>query len=117
MQKEKPKAYIVKMNGLNVQIDQDEVGAVFEGILKGQPIKVRRGLINPSYYIGIVEDQERIKNYLEEVNQIISNNKNYDVYKIGWKQPIPEFQKLSDIFDGIKLPSGRKPWIAEIGTK
>lgn len=108
MQKEKPKAYIVKMSGLNVKIDQDEVNSVVVGIMSGRPIKVRQGIINPSYYIGIVEDHERIKSYLDEVNAIVANNKNYDSYQIGEKQEIPEFTQLADIFKGISLPAGRK---------
>ena len=105
---QKPKAYIVKMSGLSVKIDQEEVNSVVEGIMSGRPIKVRQGIINPSYYIGIVEDNERIKTYLDEMNRVIANNKNYESYQIGDRQSLPEFKKLSDIFEGISLPAGRK---------
>jgi len=108
MQQEKPKAFIVKMSGLNVKIDQDEVNSVVAGIMSGRPIKVRQGIINPSYYIGIVEDTDRVKQYLDEVNRIVANNKNYESYQIGTKERIPEFTKLADIFSGIELPAGRK---------
>lgn len=109
MQTEKPKAFIVKMsNGLDVRIDPDEVNSIVEGIMSGRPIKVRQGIINPSYYIGIVEDERRIKTYLEEINQIADSNRNYESYKIGRLEQIPEFKKLSDIFDGLSLPAGNK---------
>ena len=111
MTKEKPKAYVVKMSakGMDVQIDADEVQQVISGILSGQPIKVRRGIINPSFYVGIVEDVERISGYLRELNEVIGNNKQYEKLKIGSKKELPEFQKLGDIFDGLKLTaSGRK---------
>lgn len=108
MQNEKPKAYIVKMSGLNVKIDQDEVNSVVEGIMSGRPIKVRQGIINPSYYIGIVEDHERIKSYMDEINNVIAGNENYKKYQIGEKKSLPEFKKLSDIFEGLSLPAGRK---------
>lgn len=108
MQNEKPKAYIVKMSNLNVKIDQDEVNSVVEGIMSGRPIKVRQGIINPSYYIGIVEDHERVNKHIKEINDVIQNNKNYETYRIGEKKEIPEFKKLSDIFEGVKLPSSKK---------
>ena len=107
---EKPKAYIVKMSvkNLDVQIDADEVNLVIQGIIKGQPIKVRRGIINPRYYVGIIEDTERVSGYLRELNDVIAGNKNYEAYKIGDRKPLPEFKKLSDIFDGLKLTGGQK---------
>lgn len=107
---EKPKAFIVKMSvkNLDVQIDADEVQRVVDGIISGQPIKVKRGIVNPSFYVGIVEDVDRIKGYMDEVNRIVANNKNYDTYKIGHKEALPEFTKLKDIFDGLKLTSGQK---------
>ena len=42
------------------------------------------------------------------MNRVIANNKNYESYQIGDRQSLPEFKKLSDIFEGISLPAGRK---------
>jgi len=107
---EKPKAYVVKMSVKNgdVKIDADEVARVIQGIINGQPIKVRQGIVNPSFYVGIYEDVERINGYLQELNGVIANNKNFESYQIGRKEALPEFKKLSDIFEGLQLPSGNK---------
>lgn len=102
---EKPKAYIVlssKKDG-NWKIDADEVAKVVQGIATGAQIKVRSGLINPSYYVGIVEDVERISEYMAEINRVIADNSQHDKLGIGQKRQLPEFKKVSDIFEGVDL--------------
>ena len=107
---EKPKAYIVKMSqkGMDIQIDSDEVQQVVSGIVSGQPIKVRKGIINPSFYVGIVEDVERISHYVKTLNEVIANNDNHEKFKIGEKKELPKFEKLNDIFSGLELTAGNK---------
>lgn len=107
---EKPKAYIVRMSakGTDVPIDADEVQKVIDGILNGLPIKVRRGIINPSFYVGIIEDVERISGYMQELNDIIAVNKQHENLGIGQKKELPKFTLLADIFSGLKLGSGIK---------
>ncbi len=112
MKNEKPKAYIVRMSakGMDIQIDEDEVQRVLNGIITGSPIKVRRGIINPSFYVGIVEDHDRISSFIREINQIKSENEQNEKYGFngGTKKSLPEFKKLSDIFDGLKLTAGNQ---------
>lgn len=107
---EKPKAYIVKMSqkGMDIQIDSDEVQQVVSGIVSGQPIKVRKGIINPSFYVGIVEDVERISNYISRLNDVIANNDSNERFGIGEKKQLPQFEKLNDIFSGLELTAGNK---------
>lgn len=111
MTQEKPKAYVVKMSakGMDIPIDADEVQKVVSGILSGQPIKVRRGIINPSFYVGITEDVERIGSYLRELNDVIEGNRQYESLGIGRKKELPAFTPLVDIFAGLNLvASGNK---------
>lgn len=105
MNKEKPKAYVVKTSdrGVSFPIDADEVAKVLYGIANHQPVKVRSGIVNPSFYIGIVEDNERISNYMRELNDVIEGNRQYENIGIGQKKPLPEFTQLKDIFAGIDL--------------
>lgn len=107
---EKPKAYVVRMSAKNmdIPIDADEVQKVINGILNGLPIKVRRGIVNPSFYVGIVEDVERISSYMRELNDVIAGNKQYEQIGIGSKKELPKFTKLADIFEGLQLGSGAK---------
>lgn len=101
----KPKAYIVRMSikNMDVQIDEDEVAKVLYGISNGQPIKVRRGIINPSFYVGITEDVERIQGYMRELNDVIEGNRQHENIGIGQKKSLPEFTQLKDIFEGVEL--------------
>lgn len=107
---EKPKAYVVKMSVKNgdVKIDADEVARVIQGIINGQPIKVRQGIVNPSFYVGIYEDVERVSGFIRELNDVIGENDRCEKYGIGRKRSLPAFKKLSDIFEGLQLPSGNK---------
>lgn len=104
---EKPRAYLVRMSIKNgdIQVDEDEIIKVINSLKSGQPALVRRGLFNPSFFVTIVEDVDRLKSYYEELNRIKAQNdqnKNYNLNG-GEQRKLPEFTKLSDIFDGVKL--------------
>lgn len=49
-----------------VRIDLDEVDTVLKGISEGRVVRVRQGVINPSYFVAIVEDTERLDRFLDE---------------------------------------------------
>lgn len=106
---EKPKAFVVRMsNKMDIQIDDDEVYKVIQGIAKGQPVRVRQGVINPSFYIAIVEDVDRLKSYFEEINRIRHENEQNEKYNFngGMQKELPQFTQLKDIFEGVKLLGG-----------
>ena len=46
-----------------VKLDPNEVDAVIRAAGTGQLIRVRQGLINPSYLVAIVEDKQRDMRY------------------------------------------------------
>ena len=99
---EKPQAYKVIMSrGQGISIDADEVAKVFDGIRRGQPILVRQGLINPSFFINIIEDTERLDNYFDDLHR------NRHSYENGIATP-PVFKKLKDIFADIKELADKK---------
>lgn len=110
MIKEKPKAYIVRMSvkNMDVQIDADEVVKVIQGITTGNPIMVKQGIINPSFYVGIVEDNHRISEYLREINVVLENNRMFKEHGIGQLQQPKDFEKLKNIFDGLQLSDKTK---------
>jgi hypothetical protein len=100
----KPKAFkIVLSNKSSIQIDEEELQKVIKGITSGQPVIVRQGIFNPSFFISITEDNERIKEYFDEINEVNKANENYNKYEIGEKKEMPEFKKLDNIFGDIKL--------------
>lgn len=101
---ERPKAFeVILSNKVNLKIDEDEVQKVLEGILSGSSVIVRQGLFNPSFFIAIREDRERIKEYLQLAEDIHQKNLQAEKYGAGKVQKIPGFEKLENIFDGIKL--------------
>jgi hypothetical protein len=107
MPNEKPKAYVVRMSIKNgdIKIDVDEVGKVIQGIASGQPVLVRQGCVNPSFYVAIVEDVDRLKSYYEEINRIKAENDGNKRYGFnnGQQKALPEFTPLRDIFSGVQL--------------
>lgn len=61
------KGYIIQLsNKAEVQIDADELNIVIQGIKNGGMIRVKQGLVNPSFIVTIVVDQKRIKDFLED---------------------------------------------------
>jgi hypothetical protein len=56
----------VMSRGDDIPLDPDELALIQNGATTGRFIKVRQGIINPSYLISIVEDKERRKTFLEE---------------------------------------------------
>lgn len=101
----KPVAFIVKMsNKVDIQIDQDEVEKVARGIMLGQPIIVRQGIVNPSFYSAIIEDKDRISVAVQEMRYVEQYNK-YNEKKKVWSgmkslrdifEEVPELKKLTE---------------------
>lgn len=61
------KGYIIQLsNKAEVQIDADELNVVIQGIKNGGMIRVKQGLVNPSFIVTIVVDQKRINNFLDD---------------------------------------------------
>ena len=62
------KAYkAVLSRGDDIQLDPNEIETVLQGASKGQFIRVRQGIINPSYLVSIVEDKERREKWIEHI--------------------------------------------------
>lgn len=60
-------AYLVYLsNGTKIQIDEDEVPKLVQGINSGSVVIVRQGIINPSYFVAVEKDRERVRAFLDE---------------------------------------------------
>lgn len=107
-----PKAYVIVMSrGQNIPIDAEEVALVLDAIQNGHACKVKRGLFNPSFYVNIVEDSDRIKEFRQELARVKDHNWRDKEYNGGKLQKeIPVFKKLDDIFAEVplQLDNGRK---------
>ncbi len=52
--------YIIELsNKRQIPIDQDELLDVMKGVAAKVPVIVRQGIFNPSFFVSIVEDEER----------------------------------------------------------
>lgn len=84
--------YLVELsNKTKIQIDPDELPKVVEGIKSGNPVVVRQGIFNPSFFVSIVHDEQRITQILE-FNETIR-------FQISQGTAKPDkLEPLSDIF-------------------
>lgn len=54
-----------------IKIDEDEIDIVLQAVANGQMIRVKQGIINPSYLATIVEDTERRDRFLDDTKHNI----------------------------------------------
>lgn len=105
-----PKLQAFKINlskGDPIPCDADELPQAILAIKTGAPCKMRKGVFNPSYYISITEDRERIAEVERENANIRQQNEHE--YKYGAGKNYQEYkgmQPLKDIFEGINLSAG-----------
>ena len=88
-----------------IKCDKDEIKRVIEGIGTGGIIKVKQGLINPSFIVAVVEDEERRLRFVEQVKDIENHNRQDKEYHGGnGQRKLPSGMKsLKDIFAGTQL--------------
>lgn len=73
-----------------IQIDPKEVDAVMQAISTGSIVKVKQGIINPSYVVAVVEDVRRKVDFIEDTRH------NPEKRSLGMRS-------LNDIFSDQKL--------------
>ena len=91
--------YIVELSTkTKIKIDPSEVESVMRGINEGKMVRVRQGIINPSYVVGIYEDTERRIEFLENTK-----------HELGRRAK--GMEPLKDIFgkESLQLESGTVP--------
>lgn len=90
------KAYVVEMsNGSKIKIDQEEVEKVLKGIESGSVIVVKQGIINPSFFINIIQDEDRIQTMIRERRYVSTTG--------GWNVSENGMQPLGNLFDGTPV--------------
>jgi len=101
-------AYKVNLSkGDAMPCDTDELPQIVLAVKTGSPCKIRSGIFNPSYYVSITEDKDRIEEVEIQNSRIRKCNeqesrygkaKNYENYK--------ELKPIKDIFEGVNLSTG-----------
>lgn len=103
---EKEKCYkVILSTKTEVRCDKSEIHRVIEGIKDGGIIKLKQGLINPSFIVAVVEDEERTMKFVEQINDIARHNEQDRTYHGGnYQKRLPSGMKsLKDIFAGTPL--------------
>lgn len=114
MSEKKPlvvRAYkIIMSRGEPLLIDAEEMPKVIEAMQGGKPCKVKQGIFNPSFYVEIIEDTERVERHIAEVRRIEESNRQDREYHGGKAQrDIPTLKPLKNIFEGVPLKLGDTP--------
>jgi len=93
-------AFIVNLSrGEKIQIDEDEVPKLVNGIKNGSVIIFRQGIVNPSFIISIVRDMNRMRFFWEEEKSLEFNKETYPDKKFPKELSM---KPLQDIFETIK---------------
>lgn len=103
---QKTKCYIVELSTKRtIKCDADEVVKVIEGLQTGSVVKLRQGIFNPSYFVDLIEDEERRVSFVQKVQDLVRNNHQDLEYHGGKNQRrLPSgMHSLKDIFEGTKL--------------
>ena len=98
--------YLVQLsNKTEVQADIEELKLITDGIKTGSPIKLKRGIINPSFIVAIVPDMERWKTRFDDIMGGISSEE----YKLEHdKRHAKGCTPLKDIFANSPLSTNIK---------
>jgi len=96
-------AYLVEMsNKRNVKVDPDEIGKVYNGIASGSIIRVRQGIINPSFIVDVVLDEDRVKQVRIEKREVEEHNRLAEISAGGLeKRNFKGLERLNDIFENM----------------
>lgn len=104
--KQSLKLKVICSNNIQIPIDEEELKIVLAGVSRsGQIVKCKKGIFNSSFFVAVVEDEER--------RQIIAERNSYR----GPSDPFKD-EKLQDLFqmvvDKISLSSGQNAKLRRI---
>lgn len=92
------KAYVVWLStGKNIKIDADELEIFEAAAVSGKVAKVRQGYINPSFFVTVMLDYERLNRLRTRQMEITRDNANARDLHIGEEKPIPTLSKLPNL--------------------
>lgn len=96
---------IILSTKTEVRCDKEEIKRVIAGIKDGGIIKLKQGLINPSFIVAVIEDEERRLQFVEQVNDIQRHNgQDYEYHGGKNQRQLPSGMKpLKNILAGIDL--------------
>ena len=99
---EKQKGYLITMSrGNAIQIEASEITSVLKSIETGQPCVLRQAIFNPSFYVQIQEDMERVEQFTMQFEAARKHNLfDTDCNRGEDQRILPVFEPLKNIFEG-----------------
>lgn len=83
-----------------VQVDPDEVEKIYRGVAEGSPVVLRQTFFNPSFFVCLVEDTDRMDKERDNQRRIAERN---EWLGEDQKEEYKGMQPLKDIFENVKV--------------
>lgn len=89
-----------------IECEPDELQRVIAGIKAGSMIKLKQGLVNPSFIVTIVRNETHANQIHREIYEVLKNNRQaleYTPHNPSTFRDLPTFRPIKDIFENIQL--------------
>lgn len=77
-----------------INIDSDEIEKVMKSIQSGQPAILKRGILNPSFFVGVIEDDKRMEEHFANTKYSDEDSKRR---RLEGPEPLRDIFKEVDI--------------------
>ncbi len=105
----RPRAFLVRMSsGDPIRADESDLPQILRAIAEGRSTRLRQAVFNPSFYVAVVEDTERVSHFLSDLQD--TQRYNRTAVQVGNKpRELPQWKELPDVFAGLGLPEAVAP--------
>lgn len=102
----KNKKFIVVCSSLKIPVDESELVKVYQAITSGSPTILKQGWFNPSFFIGVHEDDEWMREFRESKKYQIRDGEitEYPLYPDLFPEIREEIKRLAGSMEVKKLP-------------
>ena len=98
------KCYLVKLSDkTEISIDGDEVQTVVAGITSGSIVQCKQGMFNPSFFVALVEDEDRLRDLVTTEGKMGFTGEGKNMRQEWIPGTAKELKPLRDIFADMKL--------------
>jgi len=67
--------FIVKTSNGEIKVDGTEIPKIIEGITSGSIIILKQGILNPSFLVSIIPDEQRVSDIKKMIESVDKQNK------------------------------------------
>jgi len=103
---------IIMSKGDAIKIASEELAKVLEGINTGSAVMIKTGIFNPSFYVSIIRDEERVQEFYESLKMMDKPWLKDDEKKEEMGKDGPHL--LKDMFEDIRKLAENKKMLEEM---